>query len=207
MAKKRSVRKKNIKKKSFNLLREYRESWNYLKESKKFIYLATGIFFLFLLIGFFIPTPQFIYDEIIKFIRELMNQTQDMSQLDMIGFIISNNVQTTFLNIIFGAFFGIFPLIDAVANGYVLGFVSSISVNNSGLLSLWKILPHGIFELPAVFISFGLGLKTGMFIFHKDKIKTLKNYFINSLKVFLLIIVPLLIIAGIIEGTLIFLLK
>jgi len=204
MAKKRNGRRK---KKDFNLLREYKESWNYIKESKKFIYSATGIFFLFLLIGFFIPTPQFLYDEIVKFIRELMTKTQDMSQLDMVGFIISNNVQTTFLNIIFGAFFGIFPLIDAVANGYMLGFVSSISVNNSGLLSLWKILPHGIFELPAVFISFGLGLKTGMFIFHKDKIKTLKNYFVSSLKVFLLIIIPLLIIAGIIEGTLIFLLK
>ena len=204
MAKKRNGRRK---KKDFNLLREYKESWNYIKESKKFIYSATGIFFLFLLIWFFIPTPQFIYDEIVKFIRELMTKTQDMSQIDMVGFIISNNVQTTFLNIIFGAFFGIFPLIDAVANGYMLGFVSSISVNNSGLLSLFRILPHGIFEIPAIFISLGLGLKTGMFIFHKDKIKTFRNYFCNSLRVFLLIVVPLLILAGIIEGTLMFLLK
>jgi len=200
-------RKKKKEKKNFNLLNEYRESWKYIKESKKFIYLVAGIFLLFLLIGFFIPTPEFLYDEIMKFLKGLLTETQNMSQLDLIGFIISNNVQSTFLSIILGMFLGIFPLASTVANGYMLGFVSSISINNSGLLSLFRILPHGIFEIPAIFISLGLGLKTGMFIFHKDKIKTFRNYFCNSLRVFLLIVVPLLILAGIIEGTLMFLLK
>jgi len=200
-------RKKGKEKKNFNILNEYRESWKYIKESKKFIYLVAGIFLLFLLIGFFIPTPEFLYDEIMKFLKGLLTETQNMSQLDLIGFIISNNVQSTFLSIILGMFLGIFPLASTVANGYMLGFVSSISINNSGLLSLFRILPHGIFEIPAIFISLGLGLKTGMFIFHKDKIKTFRNYFCNSLRVFLLIVVPLLILAGIIEGTLMFLLK
>jgi len=200
-------RKKKKEKKNFNILNEYKESWKYIKESKKFIYLVAGIFLLFLLIGFFIPTPEFLYDEIMKFLKGLLTETQNMSQLDLIGFIISNNVQSTFLSIILGMFLGVFPLVSIVSNGYMLGFVSSISINNSGLLSLFRILPHGIFEIPAIFISLGLGLKTGMFIFYKDKIKTFKNYFCNSLRVFLLIVVPLLILAGIIEGTLMFLLK
>ena len=200
-------RKKSAYKKNFNLLKEYRQSWKYIKESKKFIYLVAGFFLFFLLMGFFIPTPEFIYNEIMKFIRELLTETQDMSQLDLIGFIIYNNIQSTFLSIILGVFLGIFPLAGAVTNGYMLGFVSSISVNNDGLSSLLRILPHGIFELPAVFISLGLGLKTGMFIFQKDKIKSLKNYLSNSIKVFLLIVIPLLIFAGFIEGTLMFLLK
>ena len=200
-------RKKKKEKKNFNILNEYKESWKYIKESKKFIYLVAGIFLLFLLIGFFIPTPEFLYDEIMKFLKGLLTETQNMSQLDLIGFIISNNVQSTFLSIILGMFLGVFPLVSIVSNGYMLGFVSSISINNSGLLSLFRILPHGIFEIPAIFISLGLGLKTGMFIFHKDKIKTFRDYFFNSLRVFLLIVVPLLILAGIIEGTLMFLLK
>jgi len=200
-------RKKRKEKKNFNILNEYRESWKYIKESKKFIYLVAGIFLLFLLIGFFIPTPEFLYDEIMKFLKGLLTETQNMSQLDLIGFIISNNVQSTFLSIILGMFLGVFPLASIIANGYMLGFVSSISVNNDGLSSLLRILPHGIFELPAVFISLGLGLKTGMFIFQKDKIKSLKNYLSNSIKVFLLIVIPLLIFAGFIEGTLMFLLK
>lgn len=201
------MKKKMAKKKRFNLWRLYRESWEYLGDSKKFIYLTVGIFLFFLLFGFFIPAPKFIYDEIINFIKNLLIETQNMSQFETILFIIYNNVQSTFLTIILGIFLGIFPLASTVANGYMLGFVSEMSVNSGGLLSLWRLFPHGIFELPAVFISLGLGLRTGMFIFRKDKIKALKNYLINSLKVFLLIVVPLLIIAGIIEGTLMFLLE
>jgi len=206
MARKKMAGRKT-KKRSFNLLNEYKNCWKYILESKKFIYFVVGIFLFFLLMGFFVPAPEFLSNEIMKFIRELLTETQNMSPLDLISFIIYNNVQSTFLSIILGILFGIFPLASAVANGYTLGFVSSISVNNSGLLSLFKILPHGIFELPAIFISLGLGLKTGMFVFRKDKVKAFRDYLGNSLRIFLLIIIPLLIIAGIIEGTLVFLLK
>ena len=195
------------KRKSFNLLKEYKNSWNYVKDSKVFIYIVIGIFLFFILLGFFLPTPQLIYDAIVNYIRDILAETENMSQLDTISFIISNNIQSTFFGILFGIFFGILPVVNAIMNGYILGFVSSISVANGGILTLWRLLPHGIFELPAVFISLGLGLKMGMFVFQKHKLKSLKNYLINSFKVFLFIIIPLLIIAGIIEGALIFLLK
>jgi stage II sporulation protein M len=195
------------KRKSFNLLKEYKNSWNYVKDSEIFIYIIIGIFLFFIFLGFFIPSPQFIYDVIINYIKDLLAETENMSLSDIIPFIIFNNLQSTFFGILFGIFFGIFPIANAIINGYMLGFVSSISIANEGILTLWRLLPHGIFELPAVFISLGLGLKIGMFIFQKNKLKSLKNYLINSFKVFLLIIIPLLIIAGIIEGTLISLLK
>ncbi len=195
------------KKKSFNLLEEYKESWRYVKESRIFIYSIIGIFLLFVLIGFFIPAPEIIYNKIMDFIRELLKQTEGMNQIELIKFIILNNLRSTLLGILLGVLFGIFPLISAIANGYMLGFVSLISVNSGGILTLWRILPHGIFELPAVFISLGLGLKFGTFLFQKNKLESFKFYLINSLKVFLLIIIPLLIIAGIIEATLMALIK
>ncbi len=194
------MKKKN--KKNFNLKEEYKKSWSYIKESKKFIFIVLGIFLLFVLIGFFIPAPEFLYNKIMDFIEDLLKQTQGMSQLELIKFITLNNIESTFKGIFFGILLGIPPVISAIANGYLLGFVSLMSVNQDGFLILWRILPHGIFELPAVFISLGLGLKLGTFIFQKNKIGSFKNYLINSLKVFLLIIIPLLIIAGIIEGTL-----
>jgi stage II sporulation protein M len=198
---------KKVRKKSFSLTKEYKQSWEYVKESKKFIYVIITAFFLFALIGFFIPAPQIIQERIMDFIKELIGQTKDMSQFDLINFIISNNVKSTFFGVIFGAFFGIFPLVGAIVNGYLLGFVSLLSVNDGGILTLWKIFPHGIFELPAVFISLGLGLKMGTFAFKKKKLYFFRNCLINSLKAFLLIIVPLLVLAGIIEGTLMFLVK
>ncbi len=124
-----------------------------------------------------------------------------MSQGELIKFIFLNNLQSSFYGMIFGVLLGIFPMIAAIANGYLLGFVASISVENGGFLVLWRLLPHGIFELPAVFISLGLGLKFGMFIFQKRKLESFREYFFNSLRVFFLIIIPLLIIAGIIEGS------
>ncbi|VVB83992.1 Stage II sporulation protein M [uncultured archaeon] len=202
------MKKKEAKKRySFDLHSEYKQSWKYLRDSRKFIYFAIGIFVLFALIGFFIPAPQIIHDKIISFIKSILNQTQNMPQLDLISFIISNNVKSTFLGLFTGVFFGVYPLVSALANGYLLGFVSAISVSNGGILELWKIFPHGIFELPAVFISLGLGLKMGTAIFRKKRWESFKNYLVNSLKSFLLIVIPLLIIAGIIEGTLMILIK
>ena len=192
-------------KKDFNLKEEYKQSWNYLKESKNFIYIIIAVFFVFVLIGFFIPAPDSLVEQILKFIEELIEQTQGMSQGGLIKFIFLNNLQSSFYGMMLGILLGIFPILAAIANGYLLGFVSSMSVENGGFLVLWRLLPHGIFELPAIFISLGLGLKFGTFIFQKRKLEIFKEYFFNSLRVFFLIILPLLIIAGIIEGSLIFL--
>ena len=82
-----------------------------------------------------------------------------------------------------------------------------LAINLEGGASLLKLLPHGIFELPAIFIALGIGLKLGTFPFQKEPEKSLKRFLGNSIRVFLLIVLPLLLIAGIIEGLLIFLLN
>ena len=61
----------------------------------------------------------------------------------------------------------------------------------------------GDFELPALFISIGLGLKLGLFLFIRQPKERFFNYLINSLRVFIFIILPLLLLAAIIEGLLI----
>jgi stage II sporulation protein M len=191
-----------------NFLKDnYYKSWKYIKESKKFIYSVVIIFFIFSIVGFFIPAPEFIGKEILRFIKDLIEKTSTMSLLELIKFLFVNNLQSGFYGLFFGIILGIFPIIAAVANGYLLGFVASMSVQSAGSLILWRLLPHGIFELPAIFISLGLGLKLGMFIFHKEKILVFREYFKNSVRVFLSIVIPLLLIAGIIEGILFFTLK
>lgn len=195
-----------MKKKKFNLKEEYIKSWNYLKESKNFIYVMIGIFVISFILAFFISPSDTFLDYINKFIQNLLEKTSGMSAIELIGFIFLNNLQSSFFGMAFGVVLGIFPVFAAIANGYLLGFVSSLAIIEDGALSLWRILPHGVFELPAIFISLGLGLKLGSFIFEKNKLETFRNFFWNSLKVFLFIVIPLLIIAGIIEGTLIFIL-
>ena len=196
--------KKNHKNK-FSLKKEYQNSLNFLKESKKFIWIVVGLFLAFALIGFFIPVPDVISKQIFEFIKEILGKTENMSQGQLIKFIFLNNIQSSFLGMVFGVFLGIFPVISTIANGYLLGFVANFAIQENGIFSLWRILPHGIFELPAVFISFALGLRIGASIFSKKKFRKFNETFISCLKVFVLIVIPLLIIAAIIEGSLIFL--
>ena len=192
-----------MRRKKFNLKREYNDSWGYIKESRNFIYFIIGVFFVFALIGFFAPASEDITKIILEFIEKLLEQTKDMSAGELVRFIFVNNLQSSFFGLFFGIILRIFPVFAAIINGYVLGFVGAMSVDAEGIFILGRLLPHGIFELPAIFISLGLGLKMGSFIFQKEKRKSFKKYFRDSLKVFLFIVFPLLIIAAIIEGFLI----
>lgn len=183
----------------------YSKSWKFIKESRNFIYIMTFVFFCFVLIGFFVPVPDSIAKEIMKMIEEIVKRTEGMSQIELIRFIFFNNLQSSFFGLVLGIFFGIFPVIFAAFNGYILGFVAFLSVEEGGGGVLWKLLPHGIFELPAIFISLGLGLKAGVLIFKHSKSKSFKYYFYEFARIFIFVVIPLLIIAAIIEGSLIFL--
>ena len=194
-------------KKKKTIRQKYVFAWNYLKESKKFILIVALIFLIFALIGFIVPAPEPLTQKILEFLKEILEKTQGMNFLELFWFIFWNNLKVSFIGILSGILFGIFPLLTSVANGYLLGFVSSLVTLEESFLSLWRILPHGIFELPAVFISLGLGLKIGMFIFQKKRIKYLKKNLYDSLAVFFLIVLPLLVIAALIESLFIFLIS
>ncbi len=206
-------RKKHVRKKSSKQIthkkdnfweRNYKESWNYIKDSRKFIYAVIWVFVFFVILGAFVPVPADIASKIQAFIEQLLTQTQGLSWPGLIGFIFFNNIQSSFTGMIFGVIFGIFSIFTTAINGYVVGFVALLAVREGGPTVLWRLFPHGIFELPALFISLGLGLKFGTFILQKDKLKSFKEYLLNSLRVFVFVVLPLLAIAAIIEGTLIF---
>lgn len=201
------IGEKQNKKNKFSLKEEYKKSFVYLRESKKFIYGIILIFFLFALVGFFVPLPEEMKIQILNYLKELLGKIDGMSTSQIVGFIFLNNAQSSFFGLFLGFFFGIFPVLVSLANGFILGFVARLSVGADGILSLWRILPHGIFELPAVFISLGMGMKFGTFFFAKKPWKTFKENFWNSVRVFLTIVIPLLIVAAIIEGVLIGVLK
>lgn len=191
-----------------NFLRSnYFKSWNYLKGSKNFIFAIIGIFFLFFIIGFLIPAPESVIQKIFELIQELLEKTENMGFLELFWFIFFNNLKVSFFGMIGGIFFGIFPIFESFVNGYLLGFVAEKTVTIDGIFSLWRILPHGIFELPAVFISLGLGLRLGLVIFRRKGQRNFKETFGELFRVFVFVVIPLLILAAIIESGLIVLAK
>ncbi|RLG12151.1 hypothetical protein DRN73_03395 [Candidatus Pacearchaeota archaeon] len=187
--------------------KNYSKSWDFLKDSKNYLYFIVIVFFIFLLIGFFLPAPQSISERIMQFIQNILEKTKGMNFFQLGKFIFLNNLEVGFFGIILGIFLGVFPFLICMTNAYLLGFVASLSVQSDGILSLWRIFPHGIFEIPAIFISLALGMRLGLYTFFADKKTSFKKDFFNSLRVFFFIIMPLLIIAAIIEAGFIFFLR
>lgn len=202
---KKSVKKKDVKNYGFKfslnfIARRYRESFDFLKSSKKYIYFVIGVFLVFSFVGFFVPMPGDISDRIINFFRSLILETEGFGFFEMLFYLLENNLYASFFGMALGILLGVVPMINAVVNGFVLGFASKISVAEAGIFSLLRILPHGIFELPALFISLGVGVRMGSILFSKDDFR---KTFINSMKTFVLVVIPLLVVAAIIESALI----
>jgi len=182
----------------------YYRAWKYLKESRIYFWIIAALFLISILIGVIFPV--FFQEFIKQLIENLAEKTKGMGFFQLFVFILQNNVMTAFLGLLLGLILGLLPLLLVLFNGYVLGFISGKVAGVEGSGILLRLLPHGIFEIPALIISLGLGLKLGMFVFSKKPGKQLAYDLENSLRVFLFVIIPLLLIAGLIEAGLIFIL-
>ena len=141
----------------------YLTSWNYLVLSKGYVFTAVALFVIAAFIGFFFSSYLGFFDALI---RDLVEETQTLEGLSLILFIFQNNVLSAFFALFLGAFLGVVPLFNALMNGALVGYVVALASQEVGSLSIiWRLLPHGIFELPAIFISIGLGLRLGLGFF------------------------------------------
>lgn len=200
-AKKRNaIKRKNVKKDKQHprITSELQNVVKTIKTSKNCIYFGISVFVITILIGYFFPI--FFTEEILEVLKSLALAFEGLTTFQIIIKILFNNSMVTLLTIIMGIIFGILPLWTTIQNGYIIGFIINKVIESEGPLVLWRLLPHGIFELPAIFISIGLGLKIGEKVIKRDNPGL---FLLDSLRVFLLIILPLLIIAAVIEGLLI----
>lgn len=190
-----------MKKKRQNFFVEnYLRCWEFARECRWFFVFALGVFALTFLVGFVFPI--FFREEIFTMLRELMAALEGLSTFELIEFIFLNNLKTSFFAMMLGFGLGVAPLVICVVNGYLLGFVSREAVVVDGLLTMWRILPHGVFELPAVIFSIGIGMKFGMQVV-KGRDGKMGDAFKEGLRFFVFVVFPLLVVAGIIEGILI----
>jgi stage II sporulation protein M len=201
MVNKRKVKQKN--KEDNYCARNYKEVWNYIKECRLYIYIIVGLFLISSIIAGVFGVPGIIEQEIVKIIQELIAKTAGMNSFELMWFILKNNVGAALLSLILGVVFGVFPIISAAFNGYILGYVSRLVIFETSWIELWRLIPHGIFELPAIFLAMALGMKFGMFVFSGDFKNEFKRRLRLGIKTFVYVVLPLLVIAAIIEGALI----
>lgn len=118
-----------------------------------------------------------------------------------------NNLQASVLGILVGLIpFLFLPLLGIFSNAAILGLVFSSS--QAAVVPLWKvvvfgILPHGIFELTAVFLCYAMGIcicwNLSKKIIGQRKRENMKDLLQNCFRTTVLIVIPLLVVAALIE--------
>ena len=167
---------------------------------------AFGILFVIgLIIGFI--KPNFAADYVNRFAQ----QVEDMGiQLEdgsiSISMLFYNNVQAVFATIIYGFIpFIKFPVIALGTNAMMLGAFAAYYLHNgiSIMLYLASLIPHGIFEIPAIIYAIALGIylceQVSLRLRTKKKGLVRKAWFeISGVLVFR--VLPLLLIAAVVEA-------
>lgn len=188
----------------------YRE---YLRILKPTIFKVAIAFFAILIIS----TLVLIFDvggiseTLIQFLEgtfeDLSHLIQEDGTIDTTALII-NNIRVCFI----AFFLGVVPflylpgailVINALVVGVLMGMVGSQGILAGLLVFALGIMPHGILELPAIFISIATGLKLCKSITKRNQNHIIKpkDAIKFGLLTVVIICVPLMIVAGIIETT------
>lgn len=117
--------------------------------------------------------------------------------------IMTNNIAVSLAACATGMLLGLGPVYMMLFNGLLIGVIGSACSRAGMSVALWSfVTPHGVLELPAIFIAGGAGLLLGKGILfpgtlpRRDAIAEAGRDAVRLL----LGVIPILVVAGIIEG-------
>lgn len=165
--------------------------------------IAAAVFTVGIILGL-LTAPQsggFISEEITAL--ERLSSLIAPFKITTVLFLFLKNTLAILLSFAFSPLFCLMPLLTLLLNGWILAAAASIIVAEESLgFLLGGIMPHGIIEIPALFIgtaagfSFGAAILTALF--RKEKRSLLPATLLQNLK-YLALAVALLLPAAIIE--------
>jgi stage II sporulation protein M len=117
-------------------------------------------------------------------------------------FIFLNNAIKALLVILLGFLFGIVPIFFVFTNANLIGLVVAVFGPREGFLQVvLSLLPHGIFEIPAILIASGYGLWLGVKFYRKLRYEEpFMEAFRFSMRKYFTVVFPLLLLAAFIEA-------
>ena len=170
----------------------------YLKTS--LVIFGSGIVIGLMAVSHFPLLAQHFESSVVGFVKNF----RGLSKLELAAAIFLNNTLKTVLAILLGSLFGVIPAVFLLGNGIALGVIFSLSAQTRGLwLSLLSIVPHGLLELPAVFLGTSIGLMVGSRVmkqFFSRPETTIGSELVQGLRFFITVILPLLFIAALVEA-------
>jgi stage II sporulation protein M len=121
--------------------------------------------------------------------------------------ILIQNVMATIFVVISGVMAGVIPTFAISSNGFGLGVLYRQASEVSGFpAAALKVLPYGVFEVPALLIAASYGLWLGVLVVRRmrGKESTLLRFHIeHAFRRYFAVVFPLLIVAAAIETALI----
>jgi len=151
--------------------------------------------------------PEAVADIMASFMKQIqeagvINEAGDMSVFALL----TNNWMAMLLSTLYGFIpFLFLPMFSLLANGSLLGMMAAIYLSSdfSFAAYLAGILPHGIFELPALVLSISSGLclcrNMCRIVTGNDQRTPLVELLSDLLRVLLLIVLPLTALAAVME--------
>lgn len=129
---------------------------------RSWVLIATALFGVGILLGVLMPvtSAEFLADDLTA-LQELAAMLGPF-QFSTAVFIFFKNVLALAVSFIFSPIFILVPVLALTMNGWILSFVSTLVIQEEswGFL-LAGLLPHGVFELPAIIIGEAAALSFG----------------------------------------------
>jgi stage II sporulation protein M len=169
---------------------------------RKLFLISGALLLLSILVGYIagIANPEYAHNIVGKF-SSTFGPIKLQPNYVIFLFIFLNNSIKALFTILFGFFFGLFPLYFLVTNGVIIGLVASVSNDRIGWAgTLAGLLPHGVIELSALIIASGYGIWLGGKFYRSLRYEEpFRDAFLYSLKIYLKVIIPMLLFAALIE--------
>ncbi|TMT77916.1 stage II sporulation protein M [Haloterrigena sp. H1] len=135
------------------------DAWD---EHSRYVGFAAGLFAVGIVVGIALMIAGYNLLEIIQEVvgEPLFPDISDRSRLELAQFLLVNNSRAFLLSILGVLTLGLLTAWAMVFNGIIVGNVGAFIAGSVGVgYILVGLLPHGIFELPALFIAAGVGFR------------------------------------------------
>lgn len=171
---------------------------------KRWLLIAVFLFGIGLVLG--LATPTGISGLLLgdnAALEELADLLTPLPQSSVLVIIFIKNVSALLISFVLSPIFCLVPVMALTMNGWLIGLVSTIVIQEESLgYLLTGLLPHGIFELPALIIGGAVSLSFGtaviLALFKKERRNLLLPNFKQNLR-YLTLAFILLLPAAIIE--------
>ncbi len=166
------------------------------------IAVSAGLLIFFVSVGFYVSPIT--GADTVNAMRQWVEPVVEMGPWSILTFVIVNNVVKALVITVSGLMLGLPSLLFIAINGVTVGSLAGAVGAKAGYVIVAAgLLPHGIIELPALVLATALGFSLGkeavFWMLRRES--HLKAQFRNSLSIYLKVVLPLLVIAAIIEVT------